>query len=434
MKTLKELRAERSTKAALLAANLKAFNTLGAVATRTEAQDAELTGLDAKVDAGEAEINAIDSQISALERGKRVGLLIAARGAGRVDDADPVRTGGFKSIAEFGVSVRNAAYGTFDDRLAPAPIDANAPATYQQNQGSAGEGYLVPPEFSKFVWDMALDNTDLLGMAEPEPTASNAIGKPKDETTPWGSAGVQAYWASEAGLYTPSKLALTGEMMTLHKLFAFVAATDELLSDAPMLRNRLSLKSGQAISWKSSDAVMWGTGAGMPTGFMNSPALITVAKDNSQVAATLSLANLLNMLRQVLRIGGKPVWIINQDTIAQLAQLTIGNFPVWLPMASGIHDSPFDGFLLGYPVLFTEHAQTLGTSGDVVCANMAGYYAAVKQGGINFAESMHLYFDQGLTAFRWTFRLAGQPVLSKPVSPARGATTKSHFVALATRA
>ena len=83
--------------------------------------------------------------------------------------------------------------------------------------------------------------------------------------------------------------------------------------------------------------------------------------------------------------------------------------------------------------MFTEHAQTLGTAGDVTCANMAGYYSVTK-GGVDFASSIHLYFDQNLTAFRWTFRLTGQPMLSKPVQPANGATTKSHFVSLANRA
>jgi HK97 family phage major capsid protein len=139
------------------------------------------------------------------------------------------------------------------------------------------------------------------------------------------------------------------------------------------------------------------------------------------------------MLSRVLRVGGKPLWFANPDIIPQLIGLTIGNMPVWVPMNQGIQANPFDGYLLGYPVIFTEHAQTLGVTGDLVCANLAGYYAAVKAGGVEFASSIHLYFDQNLTAFRWTFRINGQPILSKAVQPAKGATTKSHFVALASR-
>jgi hypothetical protein len=38
-----------------------------------------------------------------------------------------------------------------------------------------------------------------------------------------------------------------------------------------------------------------------------------------------------------------------------------------------------------------------------------------------------------LTAFRWLFRLGGQPFLSAPVTPAQGSNTRSHFIALAAR-
>ncbi len=47
--------------------------------------------------------------------------------------------------------------------------------------------------------------------------------------------------------------------------------------------------------------------------------------------------------------------------------------------------------------------------------------------------SMHLWFDQGATAFRWTFRIGGQPWLSAPISRKNGSNTLSHFVALQTR-
>ena len=65
---------------------------------------------------------------------------------------------------------------------------------------------------------------------------------------------------------------------------------------------------------------------------------------------------------------------------------------------------------------------------------LSGYALATKAGGgVDFAQSIHLFFDQNLTAFRWIIRAGGQPYLSAPVSPAKGANTKSHFVALAAR-
>ena len=440
-KNIKELRAARTAKAKRGQEATARFNVLGAQATRTEAEETELTSLSAELDGLEAEVAQMDQEIVQEEAAARRGALFGGAapgaleprqfgGAGRViNDPDPVATGGFKSMNDFAAAVVQTTLGHHDTRLGATTN------TYNSNGGSAGEGFLVPPEYSKEVWDIAFENTDLLGMADPEPTSSNSVFKPKDETTPWGAVGVQAAWRGEGQQMLASKLAVTGEMMALHELYAFCAATTEVLSDAPMLQNRLTRQAGNAIQWKASDSVMYGDGAGKPLGFMKAPSLITVGKDQNQAAKTITTSNLANMAARVLRTGGKPMWIVNPDCLPQLIALVIAgtNIPAYLPNNQPMKGDPFDGNLLGYPVLFTEHAQTLGTLGDIVCANMSGYYAVTK-GGVEFGSSIHLYFDQGLTAFRWTFRLTGQPMLSKPVAPANGANTKSHFVALALRA
>ena len=43
-------------------------------------------------------------------------------------------------------------------------------------------------------------------------------------------------------------------------------------------------------------------------------------------------------------------------------------------------------------------------------------------------------FDADALAFRFTFRLNGKPILSKPVTPPKSAKTRAHFIALAARA
>ena len=78
-------------------------------------------------------------------------------------------------------------------------------------------------------------------------------------------------------------------------------------------------------------------------------------------------------------------------------------------------------------MIVTEACATLGDMGDVIFADLAGgYFAPYKAGGIQSAMSMHLYFDQGLNAFRWTFRVGGQPWLSAAVTPASGSTRRSR--------
>lgn len=335
---------------------------------------------------------------------------------------------GFANIADFALAVKQASQpgGYVDQRL---HIGA-APTSYHQETG-AGEGYMVPPQMRQEVWDIVWNGDSLLNAVETEPTAGNYVEFVKDETTPWGSTGVQAKWRAEATQMTATKLVTEAEQMRLHELYAFVTATDELLQDAPRLNARLTRKAGEAIRYKVNEAIVNGTGAGQPLGWFASGALVTVAKESGQTATTVVAANVAKMFSRVIN-PGQATWYINQDVLPQLMTMTLGQQPIWTPPASGFVNAP-GGFLFGRPVQFLENCATLGTVGDIQLVNGMGYYAITKTGGPEFASSIHLFFDYGIQAFRWMFRLNGQPYLSAPVSPAKGSSTRSHFVALATR-
>lgn len=432
-KDLKKLRQARADKAKAGKSKVDALNALLDKENATEAEKAQITALEAEVDTLEAEVKALDDEIAAEEKKARRASLFGSASVPQfqitTDEPNPQTTGGFRSLAEFAVAVRTAITGGgIDPRLGAAP------SNYHQNQGAAGEGFLVPTEYRTQIWELVFADDSILTMCNQEPTASNAISIPKDETTPWGASGVQAYWRAEAAQMTASKLALTGTILQLHELYAFVLATSELIEDAPRLNNRLSVQAARAIRWQASDAVVRGDGNGKPLGFMNAACLVTVAKESGQAAATLAVANLLKMYSRLLFTGGSPVWLGNSDILPQLGGLTIGNVPAWLPLNQALQGSP-NGSVLGRPLQFNEHCKTLGTVGDLVLADLSGYAFATKAGGgIDFAASIHLYFDYNIQAFRWTFRCGGQPYLSAAVSPANGSNTKSHFVALATRA
>ncbi len=455
--TIKEMKAQLAAMKARGLAATAAYQRLAALAARTEAQEAELNALDGELTTLEADVTRLSADIAAQERVQARQNLFSSAAPSPVN-TDPLRaslpgfrtereptpgSGGFKAMAEFAhavMQVRTA--GQIDPRLAAIPADVDVsfgastpPTTWNQNAGTGGEGFLVPPDFRQKIWEIAYDERDLLGMVGAEPTQANAVMVPRDETTPWGAAGVQAYWASETGQLKGSKANLTGALMNLHKLYAFVMASDELLADAPMLNDRLTRQAGRAIKWKASEAIFSGTGAGQPLGIQKSAALVTQAKDTGQQTNTVTVTNLTGMMRSILRVGGTPLWIINQDCVGALAGLTYANgWPAWMPSNAPLQSSPFDGQLLGFPVMFSEHASAFSQLGDITLVNLDGYYAATKsEGGLNFAASIHLFFDLDSTAFRWTFRLAGQPLLSAPITPPKSTTLRSHFVTLAAR-
>jgi HK97 family phage major capsid protein len=433
IKKAADLRAAGKTK-------LAALNALLAVTEPTDEQKAQITALEAEVDAVETDLNAVNTDIAKKEAAQRRQALFAApssiiigeRARFTSNEPDPVARGGFQSMAHFATTVRDFCRpgGGATQGLGAAP------ATYMQNAGAAGEGFLVPPEFRQAIWDLVFGGYDLLSMFSPTPTASNSVQFAKDETTPWGSSGVQAYWRAEAAQLTPSRLALTGVGVPLHEVYAFVQATDEVLADAPLLQDRLTVKAAAAINYKISDAIMFGDGVGKPFGYFNSPAKIAQAKDTGQTAATITVTNLTNMRTRLMPDSlNRSMWVGNSEIEPQLVNLSIGNFPVFMPWNTGLRDAP-GAMLMGRPLQYIWQAYTLGTEGDLMLFDPTGYFLLTKEGGgIDFAASIHLFFDYNVSAFRWIFRVGGQPVLSAVVSPptGRSTVTRSHFVSLATR-
>jgi HK97 family phage major capsid protein len=437
MKSLKELKAELT----------EAKNDGRALITTADAEGRELTA------AEEAKFSAIESQIAALEKDIAAAEKMADRrrkmdgpsahaidvASGRVevgaDRATLDRTGGFRSLAEFATAVRNAhpenPTATVDGRLRQSY--GAAPGDYHR-EGGSNDGYHVPPEYRDRIWENVFAADNLLSEVDAEPTNSNQVNDLTDETTPWGATGVKAYWRAEGSQMTATRETVKPRSCILHPLYAMVQASDELLEDAPRLNSRLEMKAAEAITWKIDDAIINGDGVGKPLGWMKSAALITVAKETGQAADTLVIDNLTKMFSRLLPQGlSRSHWRINSDVLPQLIGLKLGDHAIWTPPASGITNAP-GGFLFGRPIRLTEHCATLGDKGDIQLVDPKGYYALRKEGGIKFASSIHLYFDYGVQAFRWTVRLGGQPHLSAPVSPKNGTTTKSHFVTLAERA
>jgi HK97 family phage major capsid protein len=125
------------------------------------------------------------------------------------------------------------------------------------------------------------------------------------------------------------------------------------------------------------------------------------------------------------------VWFIHPDAWPQLPLMTIGNWPVYAP-PSGLASAPH-GTLMGRPLIPHQICETVGDVGDILFVDMKQYMTIVKAGGIKSDLSVHLWFDQDLTAYRFTVRVAGQPWWSSSIASRDGSFTQSPFVALAAR-
>lgn len=312
----------------------------------------------------------------------------------------------FNSLGEFALMVRSAPFDKGSQRSVSSYAGVNI---------ASDGGYSVPQELVNQIF-MRGENS-LLPFCQIIPSASGVIEVPTDETTPWGSIGVIASWDDEADVAIERKPELSMANHKLKKLRVLVPASAELVEDAPAFNAWLPNALSRAVTWQINNEIVNGLGVARPLGIMKSAALIEVAKESAQVAGTIVAANITAMLDRCLD-PMSAVWVMNPSCYSQVTAL--------LAFDSGTRR------LAGLPIVLTDACAARGSLGDIILANMGGYRVVSK--GPAFSQSSHLFFDQGLVAFRLTVRLDGQPILRAPTTPPNSGATRSNFVGLAVRA
>ena len=348
---------------------------------------------------------------------------------------------GFQNMGEFCRAVRAAVNNPAaqDQRL----VQNASLGTYGSEAAGADGGFAVPPEWRSEIMRAVMGEDSILARTDQQTVSGNSITFPIDETTAWQtSGGIQTYWDSEAATITQSKPQLKDLTIKLNRLTALVPVTEELLEDAPAMASYVTNKAAEKMAFKVNDAIINGTGVGQPLGIMNAPCKVQVGKIGSQVADTIHAKNIVAMWSRLPAASqANAVWLVNQDCLPQIYQLgfavtdgTTTNVGAGaLYMAPGqLQNGGVSGSILGRPIIVTEACSTIGDAGDIILADLSKYLAVVK-GAMKSDTSIHLWFDQNTTAFRFVMRLNGQPWLSAPIARKSGSNTLSHFITLEAR-
>ena len=303
-------------------------------------------------------------------------------------------------------------------------------------------GFLVQPDFSADLLRRTYEMGAITSRCRRIPISANANGlkinavaeTSRATGSRWG--GITGYWGYEAGTKSEASPTFRQMELLLKKLYCMVYSTDELLQDTTALESVISQGCSEELNFLTEDAIINGTGAGQPLGVLNSPCLVSVAKETGQTAATVVTENIVKMwARMWAKSRPNAVWLINQDIEPQLFTMSLGvgtgGVPVYMP-ANGLSDKPY-GQLMGRPVVPVEYCATLGTVGDIILADFS-QYLLIDKGGIQAASSIHYLFVYDKTAFRFVYRVDGQPAWNAALTPFKGTNTLSPFVALAARA
>ena len=290
-------------------------------------------------------------------------------------------------------------------------------------------GFLVPPEIADGIYQNMWSVGNVLSQFTPIPVQSNNLTiNAVDETSRADGSrmgGVRGYWMQEAATKTASKPKFRQIDLKLKKCAALVYATDELLADAGALQGWIAQNVPMELRFLVEAAIINGTGIGQPLGILQGGSLIQATRTN---ANEIDAASVLRMWARRYLGPQDYVWFANASIMPQLGTMTIGEQPVYQPPGA-MSASPY-GALLGRPVIETEYNPVLGTVGDLLLASPS-QYAMIAQGGVEAASSIHVKFVEDETAFRFVFRVDGQPIWASAVTAYDGTTTISPFVALA---
>jgi HK97 family phage major capsid protein len=244
------------------------------------------------------------------------------------------------------------------------------------------------------------------------------------------SSGLKWHRREEAAAALASRAKIGLFEFLVNKLVGLSFVTQELMNDSRRTVAAL-LQTGFQTELSSTLVAerLHGTGVGEYKGIMSSGALITIDKESGQAAKTILFENLLKMAARCWGYDDDAVWIANPDCRAaiMLINKTVG-VPVWVPRATE------DGtdMLLGRPLFFTEHAETLGTQGDLVLCNPAEYIEGVYE-PLQTVESVFVRFEEHENALKFWIRNCGAPWWDSVLTPTNGTDTLSPFICLAER-
>jgi HK97 family phage major capsid protein len=418
-----------------------------AIFAAAEAEGRGLTDAEAaRLDAIEGEFSAIEGDIRRMEghmdRLRLMGAVdldangqaATAAAAGTVNGTQT-----FGNLGEMLLAVRNAD-GRVAGRVDPRLGNISGAATGMSEGVAEDGGFLVQTDFASTLMKPMYDTGNIMSRVTRMPIGPNSSGikmnavdeRSRANGSRWG--GLQAYWLAEAALKVPSRPRFRQMHLELKKLAVLVYVTDELMQDAVALDGFIRQAVPTEIEYTCEDAILNGTGVGMPLGYLNSPATVVVPKVAGQAAGTIVSQNIWDMYyRMPARSRSTAVWLVANDAEGALNSMALpgtAGIPTYLP-PGGLSAAPY-ATLLGRPVIPCEYCSALGTAGDIQFVDLS-QYTVIDKGGIQADYSMHVRFIYDEGVYRFVFRMDGQPAWNTPITPKNGGNPQTPFLVLQSR-
>jgi HK97 family phage major capsid protein len=330
------------------------------------------------------------------------------------------KTGGFSSLGEFLVAVRKVAFGESKDFKVKALTEGT------DSQG----GFTVPETWADEILSIPMEAAIVRPRAIIQPMASDTLdinGLVDSDRSSSIYGGVTRTWTPEATtitsyLTTPS---IGQVQLTAHEMLLACETSNVLQNDARGLEAFVKTAFGRALAFYEDYDYIWGTGSGQPLGIMNSGAMLSVARTNGFGAPITTDLGVM-AARLLPDSWGRAVWLINQTVLSGWAiDATSGSNVMGIIDLSTMT-------CLGRPIIVTEKCSAAGTTGDVILADFGCYVIGNRELIVRASGDVPDYWQANKTIWQFVLRGDGKPTFSTPITPTKGGSTLSAFVALTT--
>ena len=290
--------------------------------------------------------------------------------------------------------------------------------------GASG-GFTVPAEMARDIYNAALEEATFLPYVKTFRMTTGTLAIPawdSETRSEGGIAGFQGQWMPENGEFTPVTPKVRQINLAAKKLGVFIDVSRECISDSLTLSQQLGPTMTRNLAYMLDAALYDGTGTGQPLGILRSPARIEVARSVANQIAWDDVKDMYVRLHPAFLRNAK--WFVSPSGLAQLLDLAdAGNNNLFVQSAG----PAIPPTLLGRPVMINEHSKALGTTGDLVFADLTQYGYGLRQ-EIIVEQTNAAQWLRDLMSFRAIVRCDGHCLMDTPITPVSGDSLSSIVV------
>jgi HK97 family phage major capsid protein len=242
--------------------------------------------------------------------------------------------------------------------------------------------------------------------------------------------GVRLVWREQSADVAESEPRFEQRIFRPHAADAYVAASTELISDAPQaLEDTLVTLFGRAYAVLKARVMLRGTGVGQPRGIVGHPAAISVARSTTGTQVERDTDTILAMIQRLLPGSATAVWIAHPFWRSRLMATRLAETLLYTVNGQSLI---YGDTLAGIPIAYSEHLPAVAEAGSLVLADLS-YYAMVERASFSVAFSEHVRFLKRQSVWLFGVRIDGAPLVNAPLILADGAGTNtvSPFVEIA---